>query len=463
MVDDASAGEHAERAVEKTMHLVREEAEDRARIIDHDSEIDRAARKHRLDLAGTAAAVAAKGAEAEAEEEIKALHALAAKFVAVSRNQTLVHVAVEAIVAEAFKEHKAQYGRAQRDFEHNLSALNATQLAKENASDVRIAFQAARRADDELAHVEKATVHAIEEGVHRMKKQGKAQARALTRRAKEATREAKRSGKLVAKGQRAAGDAERDYESAERNSSRSAERLEERAERAGEHAERAVEDAADLVGDEARDRAHIIEQDSEIGRAARRHKLDLAEQAAAHEREEDQRRAAAAVAAAAARAKAQRKAAAEAKAQHASAGANSSGVQNTSEDAGRLAGAVNAGNHSAAKGGAAKAQNAAAGAKSSGVQNTSGDAGRPAGAVNAGNGSSAKGGAEESEIMTDNQEAKLGSQRFLGGAASGTSTADMGMLTACAVMVAVGAVSAAAVSWRAGRRSVRIGESPSLG
>merc|ERR1719323_2243677 len=423
MVDDASAGEHAERAVEKTMHLVREEAEDRARIIDHDSEIDRAARKHRLDLAGTAAAVAAKGAEAEAEEEIKALHALAAKFVAVSRNQTLVHVAVEAIVAEAFKEHKAQYGRAQRDFEHNLSALNATQLAKENASDVRIAFQAARRADDELAHVDKATVRAIEEGVHRMKKQGKAQARALTRRAKEATREAKRSGKLVAKGQRAAGDAERDYESAERNSSRSAERLEERAESAGEHAERAVEDAADLVGDEARDRAHIIEQDSEIGRAARRHKLDLAEQAAKDEREEDQRRAAAAAAAAAAaRAKAQRKAAAEAKAQHASAGA-----------------------------------------KSSGVQNTSGDAGRPAGAVNAGNGSSAEGGAEESEIMTDNQEAKLGSQRFLGGAASGTSTADMGMLTACAMMVAVAAVSAAAVSWRAGRRSVRIGESPSLG
>lgn len=65
--------------------------------------------------------------------------------------------------------------------------------------------------------------------------------------------------------------------------------------------------------------------------------------------------------------------------------------------------------------------------------------------------------------MTDNQEAKLGSQRFLGGAASGTSTADMGMLTACAMMVAVAAVSAAAVSWRAGRRSVRIGESPSLG
>merc|ERR1719471_2833644 len=114
-----------------------------------------------------------------------------------------------------------------------------------------------------------------------MTKTGKAQARTLAKRAKEAAREAGRSGKLSARAQRAAGDAKRDYESAERNSSRSAERLEERAESAGEHAERAVEKTMHLVREEAEDRARIIDHDSEIRRAARRHKLDLAGTAAA--------------------------------------------------------------------------------------------------------------------------------------------------------------------------------------
>merc|ERR1719433_1875297 len=175
-------------------------------------------------------------ASKEAEANITELHTLAAKYVAISRNETLVHAAVDSAVAEAFKEHKAQHGRALLDFEHNLSGLNATLLAKENASDILSAFKAARQAEDELHHVEKATVHAIKEGVRQMMKTGKAQARTLTRRAKEAAREAKRSGKLVATAQRAAGDAEREYESTERSNEGSAERLELRAERAGEHA-----------------------------------------------------------------------------------------------------------------------------------------------------------------------------------------------------------------------------------
>merc|ERR1719401_144307 len=66
--------------------------------------------------------------EAKAEAAIKALHALAVKSDAVSRNRTLVHAAAEAIVSKAFQDHAAQHNRAQMDFEQRMQALNATLL-----------------------------------------------------------------------------------------------------------------------------------------------------------------------------------------------------------------------------------------------------------------------------------------------------------------------------------------------
>jgi len=376
-------------------------------------------------------------ASEEAEAAIEAMHVLADRFEAMSHNKSHVQTVVDAIVAKAFEEHKAQHLTGLRDFEHKLSDVNATLLAKKNASDVKSAFEAAERAETELRHVEKATVHAIKEGIHRMTKKGKAQARGALREAKEAARKAKRSGKMMAKAQRAEGDAEREYESTESTIERSAERLEERAELAGERAEREVEKAVGAVEEEAEDRADIINRDSEIAREARKHRLDLAEQAVAravaHERKEERSRAAAA---AAVQARAQQKAAAETKARNSSAGTQAAGVQSA---------------------------NPSAGTKAARVQNDSEGAGHRAGAEKAGTGSSAEGGVE-AETKTAHQGADLGSQRFLAGLASGRTTTNMGMLTACAAMMtAVVAVSAAAISWRASRSSVRIGESPLLG
>jgi len=331
-------------------------------------------------------------ASEEAEAAIEAMHVLADRFEAMSHNKSHVQTVVDAIVANAFEEHKAQHLTGLRDFEHKLSDVNATLLAKKNASDVKSAFEAAERAENELGHVEKATVHAIKEGIHRMTKKGKAQARGALREAKEAARKAKRSGKMMAKAQRAEGDAEREYESTESTTERSAERLEERAELAGERAEREVEKAVGAVEEEAEDRADIINRDSEIAREARKHRLDRAEQAVAravaHEREEERSRAAAA-AAAAVQARAQQKAAAETKARNSSAGTKAAGAQSAT--------------------------------KAAGVQNASEGAGHRAGAEKAGTGSSAEGGVE-AETKTAHQGADLGSQRFLAGLASSRTT-----------------------------------------
>merc|ERR1719471_2578959 len=246
-----------------------------------------------------ASAQARKAAdEAKAEAAIKELHALAAKSGAVSRNRTLVHAAAEVIISKAFQDHADKHNRAQLNFEHRLQALNATLLAKANASDVEKDMLAAMRAEDNLSRVEAATVRAIKDGYHTARRAQKSQARVLEKRAKDATRQAKEMDSRLVRAQRAAGASEHDYESLQGSLEQKSERLEESAESAGEHAEREVERAFGRIEHEVEEQSDGFKNIAEKDRAARRQALRLAEQTVDDARREEHQRVAAAQAAA---------------------------------------------------------------------------------------------------------------------------------------------------------------------